>query len=872
MNVGGVDVVVNYRQNMQSYQNILRGISALGRQGNVVSNSMRGVTGSLNSMNRNLNKSVGMLGQVTAGLKAFLGVMVLRHLVRFGASAIELSSQLEEVQNVVDTTFGSMAYEVDAFARSTLESFGVSEYSAKRYMGVLGSMVKSMGGTTDKAYEMAKGFTQLAGDMASFYNLSTDEAFDKIRSGLSGETEPLKALGLNLSVANMEAFALSRGISKAYNNMTEMEKATLRYNYLLSVTRDAQGDFSKTTNTWANQTRLLSENWNTFKRTIGDTLKSVMLPFVTTLNSILTKLTAIASVFTGWFKKFTGQTEDLGNSISGGVNDSLGDMEDGLSDVEKQAKKTLKQVASFDDVIMLTKVNSDESNSGSNDGFDLDSYKPIENINKELDDTISKLEDFLKKAYNFTLELGFDWNSIKQSLDTILGNIWKTIKNVGIYFIECSIKFLKDNSIGAVFTDILAQVADLTNKIQSTVENSFKNIVDIFFGLMQLAFDLVSRLLTDIGILSIIEHMWYAFESLTNVVKTIISVMSPALLAFYDGALKPIVEFIGESLVKVLQWVKVELDKWAEWYTANQDTILEFFKYLGEYLGVVWSFVEPIFNFLLNVGLKALSGILEACRWILEVLMENKEVTTFILSLLSTFMLGTKVVAFATKILPLVTGALMKIKGTIGLIIDVIVIAKNWVGVMGGALKGLWVIMSANPVGAVIAVIAILITTFMTLYKNCEWFRDMIDGIWESICSFIDKTIAKIQELGRWLKKGFTSNVNVTSSGSGGSIGVSPRSFAPMTSNRIAMASGGIVSSPTRALIGEAGAEAVIPLQNSAFIEEFARLVANKGGSSGGVGDIVVKIENMYGDEAYLVDFVRKLKRVLVQEGVRLGV
>lgn len=999
--VGSINVKVVYNQDAASYREVLKKLKELSKVSSDVSKAMNSALKSTNtaikSMNSTIGKSNSMLGKMSTNIskmnssaiksstalsmsssaiksvsdnvkigtgnilnmasvvKSFMGAFILNHLVRFGNSAIQLASDLEEVQNVVDTTFVSMSHEVDAFARSALESFGLSELAAKRYMGTLGAMIKSMGGTTEKAFEMSKGLTQLAGDIASFYNLSNDEAFEKIRSGISGETEPLKALGLNLSVANLEAFALSRGITKSFNAMTEMEKATLRYNYLLSVTADAQGDFARTGKGWANQTRLLAENFNTLKGIIGEGLIAALRPLVITLNTILVKLQAVATVFTNFIKKITGWKEEVSdNSSLGNLSDSTEDVEEGFNKIEDAAKKAKKQVASFDDVIMLSSTDDgddDLGNNTGNDGFALDSYKPIENANKELDKTINKLEDFLKRAYDFTLDIGFDWGSIKESLNTILGNVWKTIKNVGVYSIELMVKFLKDNSIGEVITSIFKDLADLSNKIQGTVEGILKDILDIYFKQLQFAFDLISRLLEDLNIYAIIEHFTYAFKSLTGVISKILDVLYPALLSFYDAGLKPIVEWLGKTFITVLDWVTKEFNKWSDWFNENGDLIKEFFAYLGEVLGTVWMVLEPIADVLVDVVLVFFSVLLDIQRSIMEFILNNKELVTVL-------------------------------------------------GLVAGALGAVWLVMNINPITVVIGVVLLLIGTFKKLYDECEGFRAFIDGVWtfikdlmqsfvdflsntfnpaitflsdlfngefknindvvkgyisavqgflgvlasyikgafvnsfkdgldfivsilnlfaDNIANKIKTTIDNLKDICSYLKdvlggnfkEAFTTmkdsilrnlqsvldgvvnfvnfaidninrllskvssvqipsfgGFNISGNSSSGGIGVKPRSYAPMTSYDVALASGGVVTSPTKALIGEAGAEAVVPLQNSAFIDAFANIIADK---MGGSGDIVIKVENLYGDDAYLSEFARKLKRVFKQEGIRLG-
>lgn len=190
----------------------------------------------------------------------------------FVKQGVTLASDLQEVQNVVDTTFGDGAAQIYAWADAAAESFGMSSLSAQQYNGTMGAMLKSMGLADDAVIKMSTDMVGLAGDMASFYNLDIEQAFEKIRSGISGETEPLKQLGINMSVANLEAFALAEGIEKAYSAMSQSEQAQLRYSYLMSVTADAQGDFAKTSDSFANQQRILRLQVDNLAASLGEKL------------------------------------------------------------------------------------------------------------------------------------------------------------------------------------------------------------------------------------------------------------------------------------------------------------------------------------------------------------------------------------------------------------------------------------------------------------------------------------------------------------------------------------------------------------------------------------------------------------------------
>jgi len=207
---------------------------------------------------RRASKSGSRFGDI---VKGFLVADVLQRgiyaLKDFAVSSFKLASDLGEVQNVVNTTFGKMSGDIDAWSKTALKQFGLTELQAKQFSSTIGALIKPAGISGQKMVEISQNLSGLAGDFASFFNLPIEDAFNKIRSGISGETEPLKALGINMSVANMEAFALTQGIEKQWKNMSQAEQTLLRYNFIMKASKDAQGDFSKTLGeSFANQKRL----------------------------------------------------------------------------------------------------------------------------------------------------------------------------------------------------------------------------------------------------------------------------------------------------------------------------------------------------------------------------------------------------------------------------------------------------------------------------------------------------------------------------------------------------------------------------------------------------------------------------------------
>lgn len=360
--------------------------------------------------------------------KAITAALSVAMIVKFAKSCIELGSALSEVQNVVDVTFGAMSGKINEFAQNAIEQFGLSETSAKKYTSTIGAMLKSMGFGTATAADMSMEMTGLAADMASFYNLDTDVAFQKIRSGISGETEPLKQLGINLSVANLQEYALSQGITKSYNAMTQQEQALLRYNYLLEVTKDAQGDFARTSDSWANQVRILTERFNALKAAIGQGLIAVLTPVIKALNQLLAKILAVTNAFSAMIAKLTGKKatkttmQDVGDAGTGAAKsiDGAAGATDKLTKGMKKAGKAAKKaeeayhgLISADEIHTLTKAMDDHdsaaagaggSGGGGGGGTAEAAVDAAEAADEELNPALERLLNRLKELWDLFKE------------------------------------------------------------------------------------------------------------------------------------------------------------------------------------------------------------------------------------------------------------------------------------------------------------------------------------------------------------------------------------------------------------------------------------------------------------------------------------
>lgn len=287
--------------------------------------------------------------------------------VSFGKESIELGSDLAEVQNVVDVTFSHMSASVDDWAKSAQKAYGLSETMAKKYVGTFGSMAEAFGFTEQQAFDMSTSLTALTGDVASFYNITQDEAYTKLKSVFSGETETLKDLGVVMTQNALDNYAMANGWGKTTSAMTEAEKVTLRYNFVLGQLSNATGDFARTQNSWANQTRILQLQFDSIKATIGQGLINAFTPLLNCINQFISRLSVAAQKF----KDFTTQVFGYSTATSNATSSAVSDMSDlasqadsSTSEIEKTseaAEDLQKNLAGFDELNVMSDTSDNSS-------------------------------------------------------------------------------------------------------------------------------------------------------------------------------------------------------------------------------------------------------------------------------------------------------------------------------------------------------------------------------------------------------------------------------------------------------------------------------------------------------------------------------
>lgn len=464
-----------------------------------------------------IKKVVSVVGGAVNNIKSKFNVLnstlasglSLAALVAVSKKCLELSSDLVEVQNVVETTFGKSSNIINEFAANALRNFGLTELQAKKYASTLGAIAKASGESDEATLQMSTNLTKLTADVASFFNYDYDTAFNKIRSGLTGETEPLKDLGVVMTVANLEQYRLAQGIQTSYSAMSSAEQMALRYNYIMQALTDTQGDFNKTQASWANQLRVLQGQAQQLGAILGNLLQKVLYPVLTVVNAILGKAVAMGNILA---KAFGFDTKTITESQSGTSEKSLPNVatatdkeaksQDNLAkstkkattEKRKQNKEREKELASVHKLNILNKKQAETIKAGTgakksstptsglnvNDGlgFDLLNYADV--ANKSAKDTETAFENFINRMKKLAKDEQFE--GIGASLaDEINGLVSK------IHFKEVEDKTTKFfNKLGRVINGFIrnlntAQIGtkfgDLINLIVHTI-NTFYDTID----------------------------------------------------------------------------------------------------------------------------------------------------------------------------------------------------------------------------------------------------------------------------------------------------------------------------------------------------------------------------------------------------------
>lgn len=465
-------------------------LANLSQQGSKVGSASRSlVTGFSNT-----SKSIKSTRSGFRGLASTIGKfyatywLVMRAVGKIG-SAVDLASQLTEVQNVVDTTFGDMASKVDDFTKTSIQDFGMSELTVKQISSRFQALGTSIGisseqvangtavankalmsqnntlyKTTDSMADMSLNLTRLAGDMASFYDVDQADVAKSLQSIFSGTIAPLRRYGLDLTQATLSEWAMKNGLDANIKSMTQAEKVLLRYNYVMANTQAAQGDFAKTANTWANSVRVLKQEFQAWGSIIGSVIINALKPFVQALSKVMLKVIsftrtvadALGAIF-GWTIEISGRgaTADGMEDIADGV----GDIGDNADSSNKKAQKLKKTLLSIDEIHALDDNSDSGSGGGSGSGGSGSggAGSGVDSSLKKTDGLLEKYKSSIKDLYSLGKYIGDALARAMESID------WKKIYRKADNFGKGLADFLNGLISPRLFYDLGATIAGSLN-------------------------------------------------------------------------------------------------------------------------------------------------------------------------------------------------------------------------------------------------------------------------------------------------------------------------------------------------------------------------------------------------------------------------
>lgn len=409
--------------------NIIRMTEALANLAKTGASSGRAAT----SLGKSLNIFSGSANKAKSSsfsLASAFGKLYASYWLLFRAfskikDAIDISSSLTEVENVVRTTFGNYEKLIQDFSKTSIQDFGMSELTAKQVASRFQAMGTAMGFSQGKMADMSLQLTKLTADMASFYDMEQSDVARNLQAVFTGETEPLRKYGLDLTQATLKEWAMKQGLDADISSMTQAEKTMLRYQYVMANTAAAQGDFARTSDTWANQVRILKQSFEQLAAIIGGALINAFKPFVRTLNAVMQKVIAFATTVTnalgsifGWkFEISAGGLADDWSDAAG----SAADIADSTGQAAKNVEKMNKGLRAFDELNLITTPdNSSGSGSGGSGGGGASGggasggLVQVDTIFKDYESQIRSLRElgaYISDALSDAME-SIDWDRI----------------------------------------------------------------------------------------------------------------------------------------------------------------------------------------------------------------------------------------------------------------------------------------------------------------------------------------------------------------------------------------------------------------------------------------------------------------------------
>lgn len=586
----------------------------------------------ISSLQKSANKTQS--GVTSAFKKLKTGIIALG-IGKIIKDSISMGMDAVESDSLFETSLGNMADSVRSWSDEIANTLGLSAVSIRKNTGVIFNMTTSMGLAKDNALKMSKGISLLSEDMASFYNLNPTEAFNKLRAGLTGETEPLKALGILVDENTVKQVAYSTGIAKTGSELTQQQKVLARYMAILKQTGNAQGDLARTIDSPANQLRILKNQIKELGLAFSNFLLPVfkaVLPYITAFTKVITTALNSLSKVLGLKKSET--------------NEEVKDLGTGLGIADKNAKKLSNTLASFDEMNVLQDTSTDTSSEGGTSvglDFDISEYDAhLDWVNSETDKIAKQIEKSFKKVGNVLSSI---WNSQPiTAYRNLISTEFETIKNLSVQLGTdlwnnmSTTWFNIETNVGATFSNISTLFTTMWTDMQLGLETWGQPIIDgisnLFNSIWETAIDPAIQLITKgwSEFSGILVNLWnqygqplvnnigefatkvigYFQKVYDNVLEPIITPFLETLSWLWDTHLKKMIENVGNFVMKLVNGALEIYNKFiqpvASWILEKLSPVFSFFGNLVS--GVIGSVVAFISDAVGNIT-RWLGGIID---------------------------------------------------------------------------------------------------------------------------------------------------------------------------------------------------------------------------------------------------------------------
>ena len=745
---------------------------------------INGVQGSISGLGKSTSKTTAGMSRAFGLLK---GAVVALGIGKVIKDSIQIGMNAIESDNLFEVAMGKYADSTRAWSEEIQNVLGVNAVELRKTTGTIYNMVSSMGVAEDNAYKMSKGVAMLSNDMASFYNMSSEEAFNKISAGLTGETEPLKRIGIIVNDNTIKQVAYAQGIAQVGSELTEEQKVLARYIAIMQQTGNAQGDLARTINSPANALRILKSQ----VQTLGIAFSNFLMPII---SAVLPYIIAFTKVVTIAFNALASFLGFKSGSSGGGVEKSTANIADnvenvgaGLSGANSEAKKLKGTLAGFDEMNVLqeqdTSIGSGAGGGGAVSGgsldFDVGEYDAkLEWVSSTTDKVVEGINSGFAKVGEFA---GKVWNSEPVQAwafgaMSILNFYYEYYKQIGMNLIQNSIETW-GNIQGNVFT---------------TLEN-IKNLITLAWTDIGVKINEYSQPIID-GMVGLFDSVWKtAIDPFIQIVSKAWADFTGILLDWWTKNGKTLLDNIGQFALSVIGLFKSIWDNVLEPIIKPLLETLSWLweKHLKGVVTQVYDFVAKLVNGALEIWNKFLQPII-------TYLIDKMAPAWAMFSSLVVGVLGTIIGAISD----FVGGILKALGGLIDFVVGIF--TGNWEKAWNGLIdisNGMNEAMIGIFKGAVNLIIDVLNSLIRGINKMHFDVPDWVPGIGGKKWGLNIPTIPKL-------------------------------------------AQGGIIDRPTLAVVGEAGREAVMPLErNTGWIDDLAQKLAQRGsGSKQGATQIIVKL------------------------------